>query len=62
MKVVVEITNGRGSRASKEYDAPTVDAALMAAERELRGYPAFSVVDVRVMDYHELRHETSDEW
>ena len=48
MIVVVEIASGSGSIASKEYDSPSMKAAVRAAERELQRYPGFTVVDVWV--------------
>ena len=43
MIVVVEIISRTGTRASKEYDAPSYSAAIEAVKRELRAYPTFRV-------------------
>ena len=36
MIIVVEVASGAGSSACKEYDAPTLTAAVEAAKHELR--------------------------
>jgi hypothetical protein len=41
MTIVVEIASRTGTRAYKEYDAPSVDAAIKEANRELQAYPEF---------------------
>jgi hypothetical protein len=46
MIVVVEIASRAGTRAWKEYDAPSLNAAVEAAKRELGAYPAFRVLDI----------------
>lgn len=38
MIVVVEITNSKDQRATKEYDAPSLQSARRAVERELQPY------------------------
>ena len=48
MKIVVEIASRTGTRAYKEYDAPSVDAAIKEANRELRAYPEFWVTGFSV--------------
>ena len=58
MIIIVEIVSRSGTRAYKEYDAPTFGSAIAAAERELRGYSNFRLVDVRIMNE---RHESSAE-
>jgi hypothetical protein len=50
MIVVVEIAGRRGDRACKEYDAPSLDTAVRAAERELRAYPRFRITDVWIRE------------
>ena len=50
MIVVVEIISRTGTRASKEYDAPSYSAAIEAVKRELRAYPTFRVTDIRIKD------------
>jgi hypothetical protein len=62
MIVVVEIASRRGAQARKEYDAPSINAALRAAERELRNYPTFKVVDAWVKDDQATQFESSDAW
>lgn len=48
MTIVVEIASRTGTRAYKEYDAPSVDAAIKEANRELRAYPEFWVTGFSV--------------
>ncbi len=48
MIIVVEIASRAGTRACKEYDAPSYDAAVEAVKRELRAYPTFRVTDIWV--------------
>jgi hypothetical protein len=62
MIVVVQIASRRGAQASKEYDAPSVNSALRAAERELRNYPTFRIVDAWAKDDQATRFESSDAW
>jgi hypothetical protein len=62
MIVVVEIASSRGAQARKEYDAPSVNAALRAAERELRNYPSHQVVDAWAKDDQTTQFESSDAW
>jgi len=50
MIFVVEIANRAGIRAYKEYDAPSLQAAVEAVRRELRGYPNFRVIDLRIKE------------
>jgi len=46
MIIVVEVADRRGRRASKEYDQPTLDAAMDVAHQELQDFPNVRVVDV----------------
>ena len=46
MIIVVEIASRTGGRACKEYDAPSINAAVEAARRELRAYPTFRSADI----------------
>jgi hypothetical protein len=62
MIVVVEIVSRAGTRARKEYDAPSYDAAIEAVKRELREYPTFCVTDIWVKDDRAVQRETADEW
>ena len=54
MKIVVEIASPTGRRATKEYDAPSMSAAVSAAERELRSFPRFQIVRVWHKDHPPL--------
>ena len=60
MIIVVEV--GAGTRACKEYDAPTLTAAVEAARRELRPYPNLRVTNVWIK--HDLmpQPELEEEW
>ena len=60
MIVVVEIISRTGTRASKEYDAPSYNAAIEAVKRELRAYPTFRVTDIGVKDDGAVRRETEE--
>jgi hypothetical protein len=48
MTIVVEIASRTGTRAYKEYEAPSVEAAIKEANRELRAYPEFWVTGFSV--------------
>ncbi len=63
MIIVVEVADRRGRRASKEYDQPTLSAAMDVAHKELRPFPGVRIVDVwirRCAQQPEL--ERSDDW
>jgi hypothetical protein len=62
MIIVVEIVSRAGTRACKEYDAPSYNAAIEAVKRELRIYPTFRVTDIRIKDDPAMQHESADEW
>jgi hypothetical protein len=62
MIIVVEIVSRAGTRACKEYDAPSYNAAVEAVKRELRAYPTFRVTDIRIKDDGAVRREIADEW
>jgi hypothetical protein len=62
MIVVVRIASRRGAQASKDYDAPSVNSALLAAERELRDYPTFRIVDAWAKDDQATQFESLDAW
>ena len=62
MIIVVEIASRAGTRACKEYDAPSYNAAIEAVKRELRIYPTFRVTDIWVKDDPAMQHESADEW
>jgi hypothetical protein len=55
MIYVVEIESPTGAKASKEYDAPSMRAAVRAIERDLSRYPKFRVIDIRVQDERDSR-------
>ena len=50
MIIMVEIASRSGTAACKEYDAPTCNAVVEAARRELRVYPNFRVTDVWIKE------------
>lgn len=62
MTIVIEIASRTGTRGYKEYDAPSLDAALNAARTELRNYPAFRIIDAWVKGCRELERESADAW
>ena len=62
MIVVVEIASRAGTRAWKEYDAPSFNAAVEAAKRELRAHPTFRVLDIWIKDDRALQREDEEEW
>jgi hypothetical protein len=62
MIVVVEIISRTGTRASKEYDAPSYSAAIEAVKRELRAYPTFRVTNIRIKDDGAVQGETAEVW
>jgi hypothetical protein len=55
MIYVVEIESPTGAKASKEYDAPSMTAAVRAIERDLSRYPKFRVIDIRAQDERDSR-------
>ena len=62
MIVVVEIASRTGTRACKEYDAPSCNAAIEAVKRELRAYPTFRVTDIWVKGDRAVQPESAEEW
>jgi hypothetical protein len=62
MIIVVEIASRAGTRACKEYDAPSYNAAVEALKRELRPYPAFRVTGIWNKDDQLVQRETAEEW
>ena len=64
MIFVVEIASRAGIRAYKEYDAPSLQAAVEAVTRELRGYPNFRVIDLRIKEDWGFQRDTdaAEEW
>ena len=62
MIVVVEVASGAGTRACKEYDAPTLTAAVEAAKRELRAYPTLRVTNVWIKRDPTPEPELEEEW
>ena len=59
MIIVVEIASRAGTRACKEYDAPSYNAAVEALKRELRTYPAFRVTGIWIKDDQMVQREFS---
>ena len=49
MIIVVEIAGRTGDRARKEYDVPSINAAVEAAGRELRAFPKFRITNIRIV-------------
>jgi hypothetical protein len=62
MIIVVEVASGAGTRACKEYDAPTLTAAVEAAKRELRSYPKLRVTNIWIKNDPTLQPGLEDEW
>ena len=62
MIIVIEIASGAGTRACKEYDAPTLTAAIEAAKRELRAYPKLRVTNVWIKKDPMPQPELEEEW
>jgi len=60
MTIVIEIAGISGYRATKEYDAPSMRAAVAAAERELRAYPQFQITDVWKKDDRPVRLDVGE--
>ena len=61
MIYVVEIESPTGAKASREYDAPSMRAAVRAIERDLSRYPKFRVIDIRAQDERNSRI-TDEAW
>jgi hypothetical protein len=62
MIIVVEIVSRSGTRACKEYDAPSYNAAIAAVKRDLRAYPAFHVTDIWAKGDRAMHQESADQW
>ena len=62
MLYVVEIAGRTGDRAYKEYDAPSLNAAVEAAKRELRAYPRFRVIDIWIKHDRPAEQEPEEEF
>ena len=62
MIIVVEIVSRAGTRACKEYDASSYNAAIEAVKRERREYPTFCITDIWIKDGLAVQRETADEW
>lgn len=60
MIVVVEVTSRGGTHASKEYEAPSVDAAMRAAERDLRPFANLRIVDVWVKEFQGRTRDSAE--
>jgi hypothetical protein len=50
MIYVVEIAGPNGGRAAKEYEAPTIEAAIIAAGIDLRGFPQCEIVNIHTRE------------
>jgi len=62
MIIVVEIASRTGDRACKEYDAPSINAAVEAAGWELRAYPKFQITDIWIKNNRHVPRDYADEW
>ena len=62
MTIVIEIASRTGTRACKEYNAPSFNAAVEVAKRELRAYPSFPVMDIRTKDHELVSEQSEEEW
>jgi hypothetical protein len=63
MIIVVEVADRRGQRAFKEYDQPTLRAAINVARRELHTFPDVHIIDVWIKSRTEQSElGTSDDW
>jgi hypothetical protein len=62
MIIVVEIASRGGARACKEYDAPSLGAAVAAAERELRSFPNVRVTNVWIKGREMVRELSEEDW
>jgi hypothetical protein len=63
MIIVVEVADRRGRCASKEYDQPTLSAAMDAAHRELRYFPDVRIVDVWIKRrIQQAQFDTLEDW
>ncbi len=61
MIYVVEIQSRSGAKARKEYDAPTINAAWRAMQRDLACYPSFRIADIWIKDERET-HTDIENW
>lgn len=61
MIYVVEIESPTGAKASKEYDAPSMRAAIRAVQRELSCYPKFQVINIWPQGERD-NHISDDAW
>jgi hypothetical protein len=65
MIYVVDIVGPSGDRATKEYEASSIRAAVRLAELELRHYPKCQITDIRLKWEWEWEwdlHAESDDW
>jgi hypothetical protein len=63
MIIVVEVADRRGRRASKEYDQPTLGAAMDVAHQELRDFPDVQIVNVWIRcRIQQPEFDRSDDW
>jgi len=61
MIYVVDIVGPRGGKATKEYEATSIRAAVRMAELELRSYPKCQITDVRLQRGWDM-HAEMDDW
>lgn len=61
MIYVVDIVGQNGDRATKEYQASSIHAAVRLAELELRHYPKCRITDIQLKRDWDIQAE-SDEW
>jgi hypothetical protein len=60
MIYVVDIVGPRGGKASKEYEALSINGAVRLAKLELRDYPQYQVTDIRLKRDWDMRVELED--
>ena len=61
MIYVVEIMGPSGGKATKNYEATSIRAAVRLAELELRDHPKYQITDVRLKRDWDI-HAESDDW
>ncbi len=61
MIYVVAITGPSGGKATKEYEAASMRAAVRLAELELRDHPKCQITDIRLKRDWDM-HAESDDW
>jgi hypothetical protein len=61
MIFVVDIVGPSGGKATKEYEASSVNAAVRLAQLELRDYPKYQITNIRLKRYLAI-HAELDDW